>query len=112
MKKLILSSILTSLLSANSQDLPSNAELQHNNYKEYKIQDKKLNKVYAKVMKNLSKEEKKDLRISQRFWLKYRDAECYFQSYPMRGGTGERTMELACLSNLTINRISTLKENY
>jgi uncharacterized protein YecT (DUF1311 family) len=40
--------------------------------------DKELNKNYAALMKNLDADEKKNLKISQRQWLEYRDSEINF----------------------------------
>lgn len=45
-------------------------------YHHYKVfLDTELNRAYKLVMKNLPDEYKKDLKESQRNWLKYRDAE-------------------------------------
>jgi uncharacterized protein YecT (DUF1311 family) len=59
----------------------------------------------------LENKDKKDLKKAQNAWVKYRDAECYFQSYPMRDGTGEYTMILSCLIELTEKRKSLLNRN-
>ena len=87
----------------------SNAELQHNTHDAYEKSDKKLNIIYKKLMNRLEKEDKKALRKAQRNWLKFRDTECYFEGYPYRGGTGEYTMTVSCLYELTEERINHLK---
>ena len=48
-------------------------------YHEYKIfLDKELNKVYTLVLSKLSSKHQNELQISQRHWLKFRDAEFEF----------------------------------
>ena len=46
--------------------------------KAYEMWDKELNKVYQKLMKKLTPEERKKLQESQRQWIKFRDAEFGF----------------------------------
>lgn len=46
--------------------------------KAYEMWDKEMNKVYQKLMKKLSPEEKELLKESQKQWLKFRDAEFKF----------------------------------
>lgn len=61
---------------------PSNIEMQELYHKEYKRVDKLLNTVYKRALKSLKgceneKVEKENLRKSQRYWVKYKEAECY-----------------------------------
>jgi len=45
-------------------------------YHEYKLfLDKELNKAYALLISKLSSEHQKELKVSQRNWIKFRDAE-------------------------------------
>ncbi|MEP3436636.1 MAG: lysozyme inhibitor LprI family protein [Hoeflea sp.] len=50
------------------------------------------------------------LRTAQRAWLKFRDAECEYQSYAFFGGTGQSMVGSACLAQLTRDRIDQLRE--
>ena len=79
---------------------------------EYLEKDKILNDVYKKVINNLDKIERLNLKKAQVAWIKFRDADCYSQSHPMRGGTDEYTMKTNCLIDLTIDRIESLKRCY
>lgn len=50
------------------------------------------------------------LQESQRAWLAYRDAQCAFEGYEMRGGSGERMVVAHCLASLTRARAESLGE--
>ena len=96
---------------------PSNAEMQELYHDEYKRVDKILNVVYKKALQSLKgceneKVEKENFRKSQRHWVKYKEAECYVQSYPYRNGTGEYTMIAPCLIELTEIRTRLLKKHF
>ncbi|HQT54751.1 MAG TPA: lysozyme inhibitor LprI family protein, partial [Phenylobacterium sp.] len=43
---------------------------------ELKVQDARLNRNYAKAMKDLIPEQKAKLRAAQRAWLAFKDADC------------------------------------
>lgn len=43
---------------------------------EYDYQDARLNRVYKKLMKQLSSPERSKLRIEERKWITYRDQQC------------------------------------
>lgn len=92
---------------------PTNPQMQELYSMEYKRVDKLLNKSYKKVIKNLDGDTKeiKNLQKAQRFWIKYKEAECYSQAYPFRGGTGEYTMILPCLIELTEERTKILEKS-
>ncbi|RYD99971.1 MAG: DUF1311 domain-containing protein [Sphingomonadales bacterium] len=46
---------------------------------------------------------------SQRKWLAYRDSQCRYESYRMRGGSGERYTLSFCLVSLTDQRADQLR---
>jgi len=93
---------------------PNNAQMQELHSNEYKRVDKLLNQIYKKAIKNFGsdKREINNLKKAQRFWIKYKEAECYTQAHPYRDGTGELTMVLPCLIELTQIRTKILRENY
>lgn len=93
---------------------PNNAQMQELYSDEYKRVDKILNEVYKKVIKNFGSDKREiiNLKKAQRFWIKYKEAECYAQSHPSRDGTGEYTMILPCLIELTQIRTKLLKQHY
>jgi uncharacterized protein YecT (DUF1311 family) len=79
---------------------------------ELEYQDFLLNKYY-KVLKRQaeSKEGEKVLRDAQRAWIKYRDANCEFEAFPMKNGSGWTTLHLECLNTMTTQRAQALKTN-
>lgn len=50
------------------------------------------------------------LRNAQRAWIKFRDAECEYQSYAFFGGTGQPMIGSLCLADLTRQRIKQLQD--
>jgi len=80
--------------------------------KELKYWDTMLNKEYKKLYKSLPKEEKPRLKDAQRKWIKFRDAECIFAGYPMRGGSAEGILRLGCKVRLTKIRAIELKKTF
>lgn len=83
--------------------------------KSYDRSDKKLNNVYQKVLTQYSSDTIfiKNLKISQRLWVKFRDAEVKMK-YPDRADNYYGSSLPMCYSNyleqLTNERIKTLKE--
>ena len=93
-------------------DYPCNASQKLLYHNEYKRLDKILNTVYKKALKRAEKAEKENLKKSQKYWEKYKKAECYAESHPYRDGTGEYTMVASCYVELTKERIQQLKEHF
>lgn len=50
------------------------------------------------------------LLAAQRAWLKFRDAECEYQSYAFFGGTGQPMIGSLCLAELTRERTEQLRQ--
>jgi len=90
----------------------ADAEMREKIHNDYQAINKKLNKVFQKSIQNIPEEERKNLIKSQQIWTKYKEAECYAASYHFRDGTGENTMILSCLLNLTKDRIKVLKNHF
>ena len=78
-------------------------------HKELKYWDTILNNEYKKLYKSLPKEEKPRLKDAQRKWIQYRDSECTFEAYEMRGGSAEGILRLGCTVHLTKARAKELK---
>lgn len=79
---------------------------------ETKGQDAHLNKAYKEVMGQLTPARKEQLQEAQRFWLKYRDANCTFYADP-DGGTIATVSASYCFMSTTAARakeIETFKE--
>ena len=79
MKTLLLSlCLISSAVICNAQSTP---ELKQDAYAEFQKSDKAMNAAYQKLMSVLTDDGKKKLRLSQRAWVAFRDAEADFDSH-------------------------------
>ncbi|WP_163410450.1 lysozyme inhibitor LprI family protein [Flavobacterium ajazii] len=79
-------------------------------YLAYEKTDKELNLVYNKLKAKLGKKDQANLIASQKDWIKFRDSNCKFKSYPEgEGGVIANKMHTDCLMQTTINRTKELK---
>ncbi|UUP18233.1 lysozyme inhibitor LprI family protein [Nitratireductor thuwali] len=69
--------------------------------------DKELNKLYKQIELRLSDDPdtKKLLVQAQRDWVKFRDAECSFQTAGAAGGSIVPALDAMCMDDLTQSRI-------
>ncbi|MGL4320663.1 MAG: lysozyme inhibitor LprI family protein [Paracoccaceae bacterium] len=87
-------------------------------YAAWQAADAELNAVYADIIAGLmasdaayppeGKSEEERLRIAQRAWVAYRDANCDVAGYPMRGGSAEPLLINECYRTMTEDRIIAL----
>jgi len=76
----------------------------------YEKTDKELNLVYNKLKAKLGKNDQANLIASQKDWIKFRDSNCKFKSYPEgEGGVIANKMHTDCLMQATIIRTKELK---
>ena len=81
-------------------------------------QDATLNVAYSRLMGRLSAYQKQQLRLSERAWIEYRDAECNFQSSINIGGPAgivaraQSDAHDECLLRETALRAEALKASY
>jgi uncharacterized protein YecT (DUF1311 family) len=75
---------------------------------ETKRQGARLNKVYTKLMKQLSPTRQTELREVQRAWIKFRDTNCLFYSDP-DGGTMAAVSSNDCYMIATAERADKLE---
>ena len=88
------------------------AELRDCVGREYQEADAELNKVYKQVMTRLDDEgHKAALKEAQLAWIKYRDANCEFESYLNRGGTIYPVVYEGCRAAMTASRTKELQES-
>ncbi len=71
----------------------------------YQEADKKLNAVYSRLFA-LEFEGKEQLRLAQRAWISFRDAECEYMDYR---GTMSNFLKLMCLEKWTLRRTEELE---
>ena len=79
---------------------PSDAQ----NTREYELatSDQELNQAYASLMRRLGPSDKASLRISQRLWIQFRDADCKLAIADVRD----------CLMERTVQRTEQLRSTY
>jgi uncharacterized protein YecT (DUF1311 family) len=78
--------------------------------REYKKADAALNAVYKQLMAKIDNEgERAALKGAQLAWIKYRDANCEFESYINKGGTMYSMVYDGCLTVLTQERTKQLR---
>ena len=88
----------------------SNVEYKECAYRAYQAADKKLNQVYKPIFSSLTGKEKQHLVNAQSLWIKFRDANCDFEVYPSRDGTGYSGFLSNCLKRMTKARTQELQE--
>ena len=74
----------------------------------YEDADKKLNDIYARVMKTLAPEAQQSLQSVERLWIQFRDANCEVEHSLYKGGTAASMVLTACLEALTRQRADDL----
>lgn len=74
--------------------------------KELKVHDAELNKVYQDHLSNSGSAK---LKQAERFWIKYKEADCNFFGSEVQGGRYYELVYYVCLINKTKNRINDLQ---
>lgn len=70
----------------------------------YRQADAELNRLYKRVMADLSPERRQQLLTAQLAWLKYRDAHCKFEADAWKGGSMAPFIHGTCMAQLTRER--------
>ena len=80
----------------------------------YERSDGELNAVYKAALRQYSgyKRHTENLRMSERRWISYRDAQCKAEYDLFEGGTMAPLINLGCLIKITDQRIAELKDVY
>jgi uncharacterized protein YecT (DUF1311 family) len=69
--------------------------------KDYQAADKKLNKIYGKLMAAADATDKELLRKAERAWIAFRDAQCEYQASGSSGGSIHPMEVAGCYEALT-----------
>jgi uncharacterized protein YecT (DUF1311 family) len=72
--------------------------------------DAELNKVYRELLKDTSGAERAKLRAAQLAWIKFRDAQCDYESAGNKGGSIYPMVYSFCLAKVTSARVKQLQE--
>ncbi|OXA71581.1 hypothetical protein B0A67_10665 [Flavobacterium aquidurense] len=79
-------------------------------YVAYEKADKELNATYNQLKNKLGAIDQANLINSQKDWIKFRDSNCKFKSYPEgEGGVIANKMYADCRMQITISRTKELK---
>jgi uncharacterized protein YecT (DUF1311 family) len=65
---------------------------------------KKINQTYNSVRAKLNPKQKQDFKAVQLAWIKFKDADCKFQSSAAEGGSAYPMIVSACLMSKTVQR--------
>ncbi len=93
----------------NCINLGSNVEYKECAARAYEASDKKLNQVYKPILAKLKGTEQQRLIAAQSIWIKFRDANCDFEVYQNRDGSGYSGFLANCLERMTKARIAELE---
>lgn len=77
----------------------------------YTTANRELDEAYQGLMDQLDAGQKEKLRIAQRAWLHFRDANADFESGRAQGGTLAPLLRLGTLTEMTIARTQELKKD-
>ncbi|SOY88315.1 lysozyme inhibitor LprI family protein [Cupriavidus taiwanensis] len=75
---------------------------------EMRVQDAALNGAYQSLLRRLEAPRTGQLRVAQRVWLEYRQANCAFVSNP-GGGSAARLAGASCMLEMTAARVRELR---
>ena len=99
----------TSQPQINCANPGSNVEYKECAYRAYQASDKQLNQVYQRIFTKLKGTEQQRLIQAQSSWIKFRDANCNFEVYRSRQGSGYGGFLSNCMERMTNARIEELK---
>jgi uncharacterized protein YecT (DUF1311 family) len=78
----------------------------------YKNSDQELNGLYRRVLTVVNGEELRKLKVAQRLWIEYRDANCSAEYELYSGGSAAPMVKFACLEAVTRHRTEELRVIY
>ncbi|WP_172117613.1 lysozyme inhibitor LprI family protein [Halomonas hibernica] len=107
--------IFSGLVSANEECVSpeTQAEMTQCSAKTYQAADDALNEAYQALIGRLENNalSLEKLRVAQRKWIDFRDAECAFESSAVEGGSAQPMVRNGCLEALTKARTQSLQEH-
>ncbi|CFR05425.1 lysozyme inhibitor LprI family protein [Yersinia kristensenii] len=96
-------------LALNCQNAVTQQDMNQCATSDYKKADTELNRTYKEVLAKTSVGQRALLKSAQQTWIKYRDADCTFQSSATEGGSVHPMIISACLTHKTEERTTQLK---
>jgi uncharacterized protein YecT (DUF1311 family) len=93
---------------ANCLDLKTQADMNACAAAEFTKADAKLNAAYKKLVPLLDAKQKAEVKAIQLAWIKFKEANCKFESSSAEGGSMQPLLRSTCLTNLTESRTKDL----
>ncbi|MEJ6570460.1 MAG: DUF1311 domain-containing protein [Akkermansiaceae bacterium] len=90
----------------------TNSELKAQAYARHEKADKAMNTAYKALLSSLNEVGQKRLKISQRAWITFRDAQADFDCHHFDGGSFEGLERIGSLDQLTQARTKRLLADY
>jgi uncharacterized protein YecT (DUF1311 family) len=87
---------------------PSSADMLSCAAVESRVQESALNSAYQSLLRRLEAPRTGQLRVAQRVWLEFRQANCAYVANPA-GGTAARVAGAACMLQMTAARTRELR---
>lgn len=113
LKKIILISLLAlpvdQALALDCQNALTQLDINQCANLDYKKADTELNRIYKQVLAKTPVAQRVLLKSAQLTWIKYRDADCTFQSSATEGGSVHPMIISACLTHKTEARSAELQ---
>jgi uncharacterized protein YecT (DUF1311 family) len=94
------------------QEAGSGAETTACFYHAYEKSDAELNQLYRRVLTVVDGDNLANLKVAQRLWMQFRDANCSAEYELYAGGSAAPMVKLACLEAVTRHRTEELKVMY
>ena len=112
MKKLLLLPLLFvgSSVWANCINIDSSTDKRECLQKELNVADQKLLYTYQETLKTTSIESKQQLINAQRLWVKYKEADCFYDASRVDDRTGFASNQISCLIKKSTSREKELYE--
>ncbi|MBC8128528.1 MAG: DUF1311 domain-containing protein [Gloeobacteraceae cyanobacterium ES-bin-144] len=101
---------LAAVFSLAEADAQSQPQLNAEEYARFEKADANLNKVYGQLLAKLDAEGKAKLKVAQRAWVAFRDAQAEMDADIMRGGSAAALLQAGSLRTNTERRIADLKQ--
>lgn len=79
-------------------------------YREYQAADAEMNKAYSQLVSKIDADARARLKEAELSWIKYRDANCRYESSFYLGGTMRPMIESFCLARMTKARTAEIRE--
>jgi uncharacterized protein YecT (DUF1311 family) len=93
----------------NCVEPQTTTQMNYCSQQEFQSADQKLNRIYQKLIKSLSKQQRQRLISAQQAWLKFRDRSCEYEKGQFERGTLASSTYRYCLARITQQRIADIE---